>query len=123
VQVQLGHYSRSKKARLANSRTHQVLSRQTRQAAKSRATKSSLEAVFEPIAAAIENERNRLAQVQSILVCVNTTMENIDEDADDVPYYPTLIAMACKLIREAAHRLDSVHRRPFLDELVKMAKG
>lgn len=58
---------------------------------------------------AIEQERERLQQADSILGCLHSSLELADEDASDPPYYPDLVALARKLVREAVNRLDSIY--------------
>lgn len=94
-------------------------SRQTHahRAGKNQLVESTVESLFQPLGENIENGRQTLLHAQTILACLNTTMEYADEDDEDPPYYPYLVELARKLIREAVGRLDSVHRRPIIEKL------
>jgi hypothetical protein len=81
--------------------------------------KIDVELLLKPLGEIIENERERLSQAHSILRCLHTAMEDADEDAEDAPYFPDLIDMACKLVWRASHGLNSDHRRPIIDALTK----
>lgn len=78
------------------------------------APESDFESFDNPLEEAIENERSRLQQAESILVCAHIALENADEEDDDVPYYPDLVDMARKLVRETVHRLDWVYMEPLV---------
>lgn len=79
------------------------------------ATETDFESFESPLEEAIENERERLSQAQAILGCLHMVLEDPDEDGDDAPYYPYLIDMAQKLVREAVNRLDSVYLGPLIN--------
>lgn len=81
-----------------------------------------LERLLQPLEEIIENERERLSQAHSILRCLHTAMEDADEDAEDPPYFPDVIDMACALIWKASGGLGSAHRRPIIDALTKVIR-
>lgn len=83
---------------------------------------STLESIFRPLSENIEHGRQTLLHAQTILGSLYITMECADEDDDDPPYYPYLVELARKLVRETIGRLDSVHRRPIIEKLKKVVR-
>jgi len=81
-----------------------------------------MNSVIKPLNEQIEDERDRLSTVQSLLRCVQVSMCNSDaEEDDDLPYYPDLIAIAYTMVRESIDKLDSAHRYPVIEKLKKAA--
>lgn len=66
---------------------------------------------------AIEVERGRLSNAQSILGCLHAALLNAEERNRPEPGCADVVAIALKLVREAVHRLDYVHLRPLIDTL------
>lgn len=65
--------------------------------------------VPQPVQAAIEVERGRLYEAETLLLCTVAAMEDGEEDPTDAPYFPVLIKMARKLVRTVLRRLDSTN--------------
>jgi hypothetical protein len=65
--------------------------------------------VPKPLQDAIEAERDRLYEAETLLLCTVAAMENGDEERTDSPYFPVLIKMARNLVRTVLRRLDSVN--------------
>ena len=76
-----------------------------------------------PLEEAVENERARLSRAQTLLGCVHAAMEYAEADTDDTPYYPDLVDMARKLVREAINRLDSVYLQPLIQPIGEKRKA
>jgi hypothetical protein len=93
-----------------------------RSVTKNQLAETAVESLFQPLGENIENGRQTLLHAQTVLACLYTTMEYADEDDDDPPYYPYLVELARKLIREAVGRLDSIHRRPIIEKLKKAVR-
>lgn len=65
---------------------------------------------------AIETERGRLSQAQSMLECLHMAMENADDcGSKSGTYYPDVIEVAMDLVRESVRRLDSLYIRPLVN--------
>lgn len=64
---------------------------------------------------AIEAERNRLMQAESLLQCLLAALQ---DEAGEVqgPYYPHVIELARELLTQSIGRLDSVHLRPLIEQ-------
>jgi hypothetical protein len=72
---------------------------------------------------AIEVERGRLSNAQSILGCLHAALLSAEERNRPEPGCADVVAIALKLIREAVHRLDYVHLRPLIDSLRRAGNG
>lgn len=72
---------------------------------------------------AIEVERGRLSNAQSILGCLHAALLSAEEKNLPEPGCADVVAIALKLIREAVHRLDYVHLRPLIDALRRAGNG
>lgn len=70
-----------------------------------------------PLMLAIEEERARLMQVESLLDCLLTAMDNDGDDNADVPYYPSVIELARELVNRTIEQLDSVKLKPLLQQI------
>lgn len=69
-----------------------------------------------PLLLAIEEERARLMQVESLLDCLLAAMDNDgDDDAGD-PYYPSVIELARELVNRTIEQLDSVKLKPLIQQ-------
>ena len=71
---------------------------------------------FDAAEQAIEHERARLSLADSILGCASMAMADAEEnEADDLPYFPDVVNLARKLIRESVEQLDSVNIGPLIE--------
>lgn len=64
---------------------------------------------------AIEDERARLMDAETILHCVVIAMNETDPSDTHGPYYQNVIEVARDLVVESINRLDSVRMRPMLE--------
>lgn len=69
-----------------------------------------------PLLQAIEEERARLMQVESLLDCMLVAMDNDDGDADD-PYYPNVVELARELVNKVIGQLDTVRLKPLVQQI------
>jgi hypothetical protein len=67
------------------------------------------EPVPEPIQDAIEVERGRLYEAETLLLCTVAAMEGGGEEDGDEPYFPILIRRARELVRTVLRHTDSVN--------------
>jgi hypothetical protein len=76
--------------------------------------------VPECLTEAIEAERGKLAQANSILACLAISLAYPPEDPRAGPYFPDVAEAVHDLIKEALNRLDSVSlQKAFQDRQVK----
>lgn len=70
---------------------------------------------------AIEAERSRLSQAQSMLECLYLALENRDDSNDGDPnrqiYYPDIVELVRDIVRESVNRLDSIYIRPLVEAI------
>jgi hypothetical protein len=66
---------------------------------------------------AIETERGRLSHAQSILGCLHAALLSAEQKNWHEPGCADVAAIAQKLVREAAHRLDYIYLQPLIDAL------
>lgn len=66
---------------------------------------------------AIEFERGRLSNAQSILGCLHAALLSAEERNQPEPGCADVAAMALRLVREAVHRLDYIHLKPLIETL------
>jgi hypothetical protein len=64
---------------------------------------------------AIEEERARLMQAESLLHCVLIAMD--DDSEARGPYYPNLIELIRVLVNQSIGALDSVRLRPMIEQM------
>jgi 7-cyano-7-deazaguanine synthase len=65
---------------------------------------------------AIEAERSRLSQAQSMLECLYLALDKADDsDPKHQIYYPDVVEMVLGIVRESVNRLDSVYIRPLVE--------
>jgi hypothetical protein len=70
---------------------------------------------------AIEDERARLMDAESILHCVVIAMSEGDPADTHAPYYQNVIGIAREILVESINRLDSVRMRPILERFASGA--
>lgn len=68
-----------------------------------------------PLMLAIEEERARLMQVESLLDCLLAAMDKDGDDTGD-PYYPSVIELARELVNRTIEQLDSVKLKPLIQQ-------
>jgi len=66
---------------------------------------------------AIESERGRLSAAQSVLRCLHSALLYSEQSSKHATSYAEVASIALRLVREAVHRLDSVHLKPYVDAL------
>lgn len=66
---------------------------------------------------AIEDERERLMTVESLLACVLAAMESYDAGDPDGPYYPGALEIAREILNESLDKLDATRLKPLILEL------
>jgi hypothetical protein len=67
---------------------------------------------------AIEAERGKLSQAQSMLECLYLALENKDDsNPKNQVYYPDVVEMALEVVRGSVNRLDSIYLRPLVDAI------
>src|SRR5262245_35451043 len=100
----------SKAARAARRSTPRSPASSRRRTTRRRSPKSApatrTEPAAEPLQDAIEVERGRLYEAETLLLCTLVAMENDDAERTDTPYFPVLIEMARTLVCTALRRLD-----------------
>ena len=69
-------------------------------------------AALDPIRDAIEAERGRLMNAETILHCTVLAMNERDCDDPDGPYFQNIVDVARDLVRQSINGLDSVHLYP-----------
>ena len=65
---------------------------------------------------AIEGERARLMQAESLLHCIRIAMEDA-EGGTRSPYYPSMIELIRGLVDQSIGALDSVRLRPTIEQM------
>lgn len=71
---------------------------------------------------ALEDERGRLAEAQSVLGCLHVALLYAEDSRiSDDPDFANAAGIALKLVREAAHRLDATFVNPLVRTLSKSA--
>lgn len=68
-----------------------------------------------PLLEAIENERNRLMQAESLLDVVLVAME--DSGGETGPHFPNVIELARDLVKSSIDELDAVKLKPLIRKL------
>ena len=81
---------------------------------KARAARSAA-ALTPDLLEAIEAERTRLMQAESLLQCLLAALE--DEEVETrSPYYPQVIELARELLTQSIGQLDSLRLRPLIEQ-------
>ena len=70
-----------------------------------------------PLLQAIEEERARLMQVESLLDCMLVAMDNDDDSDAEDPYYPNIIELARELVNKVIGQLDTVKLKPLIQQV------
>lgn len=69
-----------------------------------------------PLLEAIENERNRLMQAESLLDVVLAAMEGCEGEVDG-PHFPNVIELARDLVNASIDELDAVKLKPLIRKI------
>jgi hypothetical protein len=77
---------------------------------------------LEIVEEAIERERARLMNAETILHCVVIAMDEAECVSSHGPYFPNIIGMARELVIESINQLDSVQIGPMLEKLALEGK-
>lgn len=75
--------------------------------------------IIGPLHDAIEAERARLMEADSVLACLYVALDPMAEDALKGPYFPDVVKIARKLLRKSIDQLDSVELRPLIEAETK----
>jgi hypothetical protein len=66
---------------------------------------------------AIETERGRLSQAESMLGCLHAALMSAEQENRHQPGSADVLAMALRLIKDAIHRLDAAYLEPLIHAL------